>query len=140
MIFEIMKYCRNFFPVSYHSGTFTIEGGFIDCPFLAEGQYFLIENSVFNDGVYTYPTTELTDETFTGTVTALRIPSAFLELCEDVKAWQEKNGDISSANMSPYQSESFGGYSYSKLATQDASTVMSWQQAFKDRLKIWRKK
>ena len=52
-----------------------------------------------------------------------------------------ENGGADSAAMSPYMSESFGGYSYSKGASNTASggSVVTWQDAFKTRLAPWRK-
>ena len=40
---------------------------------------------------------------------------------------------------SPYVSESFGGYSYTKRSGSDSGSVGGWQEAFKARLSPWRK-
>ena len=64
MLYEIMRYCRNFFAVNSKIGKWEIVGGKIRLPFLLDGQYFLIKGSVFNDGVYKYPAEELTEEKF----------------------------------------------------------------------------
>ena len=113
MLNEILQYLHNWFsdPVERRTGTWTIENGTLDLPFLAEGQYFRIVGSVLNDGVYQYPATDLADETFDGAIWPLRIPLDLLSLVSDIEDWQSKYG---AAVAAPYQSESFGGYSYSK--------------------------
>lgn len=142
MLFEVMLYCRNFFPVpgGCKSGNYTISGGCISLDFLQDGQYFLVEGSVFNDGVYQYPCFEMYDEEFTGTITPLAPPRAFLNVVDEIKQWVDKNESAGSVNMSPFSSESFGGYSYSKAAGSGGSgcTSVSWKDVFGNRLKVWR--
>lgn len=135
MLYEVMKYCRNFFPVrgGYHDGAFVIESGSIDLPFAIPGEYLLIEGSKLNDGVYTYPMLDLQDEEFSGTITELSPDTEFLELVAEIEAYQSKYG-----NAGPYQSESFGGYSYSRAQGANGAAA-SWQTAFQSRLKTWRK-
>ena len=137
MLEQVLRHLNNWFLVEIHEGTFTVENGSIALPFLQTNQYFRICGSVFNDGLHQYPATDLTDETFTGTVWALAVPKAVVAPSEDIAASQEKNGD---AVASPYQSESFGGYSYTKRnAGNDNGTLNGWQDAFKSRLNDWRK-
>jgi hypothetical protein len=137
MLEQVLRHLNNWFLVEIHEGTFTVENGSIALPFLLTNQYFRICGSVFNDGLHQYSATDLTDETFTGTVWALAVPKAVVALAEDIAAWQEKNGE---AVASPYQSESFGGYSYAKRsAGSDGSALNGWQDAFRDRLNDWRK-
>lgn len=131
MLEQVLRHLNNWFLVEIHEGTFTVENGSITLPFLQTNQYFRVCGSVFNDGLHQYPAVDLTDETFTGSVWALVVPKAVVALAEDIAAWEEKNGE---AVLSPYTSESFGGYSYAK-----ASTVMGWQDAFRNRLNDWRK-
>lgn len=130
---ELLQHLRNWFlaPDGAHDGTYTVEGGSIDLPFLLPGQYFRVIGSVFNDGVHQSGDT-LTDETFTGSVWALAIPKAVIDLAEEIATWQTKNGD---AAAGLYTSESFGGYSYTKKGDGDTS----WQTAFRGRLNSWRK-
>lgn len=132
----VLNSINNWFDVSRHFGSFTISGGGITLPFLSDGQYFRIVGSVFNDGLHEYPATELTDETFDGAVWALAVPRAVVELAAEIEAWQEKNGD---AAASPYQSESFGGYQYSKAADAKTGGALTWEGAFRARLNQWRK-
>lgn len=137
MLEQVLRHLNNWFLVEIHEGTFTVENGSIALPFLQTNQYFRICGSVFNDGLHQYPAVNLTDETFTGTVWALAVPKAVVTLSTDIAAWQEKNGE---AVASPYQSESFGGYSYTKRsAGSDGGTLNGWQDAFRSRLNDWRK-
>ena len=138
MLEQVLMNIRRWFPVEggIHSGTFTIEGGGITLPFLLTNQYFRIVGSVFNDGLHQYPAVDLTDETFTGSVWALAVPKAVIDLADEIQKWQEKNGE---ASVSPYQSESFGGYSYSKATDAETGGAVTWQSAFKQQLSAWRK-
>lgn len=140
MLEELMRECRNWFvvPNGVHLGTFTIEDGSIALPFLVVGQYFRIIGSTFNDGVYQYGTGGLTDETFDGAVWAMAVPAAFVSLVEDVEAWRSK---YESAANSPFQSESFAGYSYTKSSAigNSGGSVTGWQSVFAARLNKWRK-
>lgn len=138
MLEQVLMNIRNWFTVDggIHSGTFTIEGGGIALPFLANGQYFRIIGSVFNDGLHQYPAADLVDEEFSGAIWALAIPKAVIELADEIQKWQGKNGE---ASVSPYQSESFGGYSYSKATDAETGGAVTWQSAFKKQLSAWRK-
>ena len=68
-------------------------------------------------------------------VWALAIPRSVLKITNEIDAWQQKNG---AAAASPYQSESFGGYSYSMRA-QSGESGAGWKDAFAGRLSDWRK-
>lgn len=137
MLTELLAEIRNYFevPNGRHFGTFTISGGSIaPLDFLQECQYFRIVGSVFNDGVYQYPATSLTDEVFEGAVWAMRLPPAVIALSAEIEEYC--NSDDGKA--SPYTSESFGGYSYTK-ATDANGAPIGWQKAFASRLSRWRK-
>ena len=138
MLEQVLMHLNNWFlvPCGIHEDTYTIEGGGITLPFLQNGQYFRICGSVFNDGLHQYPEGDLKTETFDGTVWALAVPQAVIELAAEIEAWQKKNGD---ASVSPYQSESFGGYSYSKATDGASGGAVTWQTAFRSRLSEWRK-
>ena len=138
MLEQVLMHLKNWFlvPGGIHEGTYTIEDGGIALPFLANGQYFRIVGSVFNDGLHQYPASDLKAETFDGTVWALAIPQAVIDLAVEIEAWETKNGD---ASVSPYQSESFGGYSYSKATDSATGGAVTWQSAFRSRLNAWRK-
>ena len=136
MLTELLAEIRNYFevPNGRHFGTFTISGGSIaPLDFLQEGQYFRIIGSVFNDGVHKYPDEKLTDETFNGAVWAMAVPRVVVDLSEEIKAYN----DSDAGKASPYTSESFGGYSYTK-ATDANGAPIGWQKAFASRLRQWR--
>lgn len=152
-ITEVCQEVRNYFApagkkydLSYiHEGTYTISGQSISpLEFIADGQYFRITGSAMNDGVYC-KTAEgmqtLTDEEFTGQIWEMSVPRAFLALCADISAWRTANESADSANMSPYMSESFAGYSYSKGASNGvgAGNAITWQSQFEQRLVAWRR-
>lgn len=138
MLEQVLMNIRNWFPVKggIHSGTFTIKDGGITLPFLANGQYFRIIGSVFNDGLHQYPAADLVNEEFFGAIWALAIPPAVVDLADKISKWQEKNGEAASGI---YQSESFGGYSYSKATDAETGGAVTWQSVFKRQLSAWRK-
>ena len=137
MLTELCAEVRNYFevPNGRHFDTFTISGGSIaPLDFLQEGQYFRIVGSVFNDGVYQYPATSLTDEVFEGAVWAMAVPPSIVALSAEIKAYN----DSDAGKPSPFTAESFGGYSYTK-ATDANGAPIGWQKAFASRLHKWRK-
>lgn len=139
MLEQILIEIHNWFQRDIYSGTYTIQDGVIALPFLQDGQYFRIMGSVFNDGLHRYgPDMELLqDETFSGTVWSLAIPKSVVDLAAEIAAWKEKYGAVID---SPYTSESFGGYSYSKASGAGDSTGSGgWQAAFRARLNPYRK-
>lgn len=105
---------------------------------IPNGAWYMVHGSWLNEGMHLHPATDLVDETFSGTITVMRIPRPLLRVVEDICAWQLANG---AAADSPFQSESFGGYSYTKSSgtSQDGSGLTGWRLAFRDRLSTWRK-
>lgn len=140
MLTELCGALRNWFETDRINGVYTVENGSIALPFLQEGQFFRVIGSVFNDGVHQYPDFGMHDETFEGSIWPMSVPPAVLILDKDIEVWQEKNGE---AAASPFTSESFGGYSYSKSSGGVSSSgnvgAITWQSTFKARLKQWRK-
>ena len=136
MLETIMRNLRNWFLQDAYSGEYVVHNGSIDLPFMKTGQYFRIVGSTLNDGVYRYPATGLVDEVFVGSVWALAIPKAFLDAVAEIEAWQEKHGD---AAAGPYQSESFGGYTYTKATDEKTGGAATWETTFRGRLNAWRK-
>lgn len=131
MLNEVMKHIRDYFPTGEAAeGKLTIEDGRISLPFLEN--YFLIEGSIYNDGVHERSDT-LINETFEGRVSALRPPKAFLDLVGQIEEYEAAAG-----KPGPFQSESFGGYSYTR-ATNAAGNIAGWQDVFKTKLNAWRK-
>lgn len=135
MLDEILAEIRNYFVVSVHSGDFEVIGGKLSpLDFLQNGQYFRIVGSVMNDGVYRYPYSGLTDETFSGEIWALAVPPTLIALAADIEEYEKKAKET----VSPYSSESFGGYSYTK-ATDSNGSPLTWEKVFAKRLNKWRK-
>lgn len=143
MLTEVCQYLRNWFnrkpdgtlyPV--YEGEFVIRDGRLLAD-LNDGQYFRVMGSLYNDGVRQQGS--LTDETFTGAVWSMSIPPEIVTLAAEIADWQGKFGTVD--NLSPYQSESFGGYSYSKGGggSADGTDPGTWQGAFAKRLNPWRK-
>lgn len=132
MLYEIMKSIRNFFVKDSQSGKFEIVEGKLSLPFLIDGDYFMIEGSKRNDEkIFVYPAEDLKDETFDGRVILIAPPESFLSLVAEIEEYAKKN------EASAYQSESFGGYSYTKAMTN--GHLATWQTAFGTRLNAWRK-
>lgn len=132
MLESVLAYLRNWFIVETYSGRYTISGGRIELPFLQNGQYFCIAGSVFNDGVHNYPTDNLSDEEFCGVVCAMAVPKSLLAVVKEIEDWQTK---YKNRAESPYQSESYDGYTYTLKSGESAT----WQKAFSAKLSRWRK-
>lgn len=141
---ELCQELKNWFirgDSDVHDGEFVIKSGVLEgADFLLENQYFRVEGSIFNDGVHQYGVDTLTDETFTGTISGMAIPPAVIELLKSISDWNDK---YAASAASPYMSESWNGYSYSKGGGGSASgaggVAMSWQNAFASQLNRWRK-
>ena len=159
---EVMEHLNNRFVRSEEEGEFTITGGYLLVPTLADGQWYWIEGSLFNDGLHRYGVSgndetsalvgsavvgkalvgssgadsesDLVDETFNGRILGLSIPRTFEALVEDMEAWLEAHP----ASSSGYTSESFGGYSYD-LPTTDNGTAVTVYDVFRSRLNKWRR-
>ena len=145
-IFEVCQYLKNWFTKNQaqYFGQITIENGALSETYgLKVGQYFRIIGSADNDGVYQYPITTLTDETFDGAIWEMALPKPFTALLNDIEAWKAKYAVVGSAAMSPFTSENISGvYGYSKSSGgNDTSKDKSgtWQGVFGARLAPWRK-
>lgn len=148
MLTQLCQYLRNWFERDKFYGSFTIADGVLTYAdgtalSLLTGQYYRIVGSVFSDGVHRWEDQEetLSEESFVGAVWSMGVPADVLTLAADIQTWAEKYAGADSAAMSPFTSESFGGYSYSKNAGGAAGTGggTSWQSVFADRLAPWRK-
>ena len=143
MAISINDFCEevnNYFEQTRIFGEFEIANGNIDLNRygIQEGQYIRVVGSVFNDGVYQYPIppeNELVDEKFDGAIWVMAVPSSVITQIEEVNQWEATN---QSTLNSPYQSESFGGYSYT-LKTENAEGGLNWQTHFRRKLDRWRK-
>jgi len=107
-----------------------------------DGVWYRIQGSYLNDGMHLRgdESEGLTDETFSGTITTHVIPKALLSVVEEISDWNAKSGATANG---PYQSESFGGYSYSLKGSSTASgtnaPATGWRAVFAGRLNQWRK-
>lgn len=145
MLTEFFQYLRNWFYGNEprFDDEFTIENGQLNISDeIKLGQYYRIFGSTLNDGVYLHDGKEsLLTETFTGTVRLMAVPKEVSGLIAEISAWQAKYGTFDSEAMSPFNSESFAGYSYTKSAGNSSNTpaASTWQSAFGSRLSLWRK-
>ena len=143
---ELCQELRNWFDrdqekwigkIAITNDEITVDGAKIE---LLEGQYYRVIGSLLNDGVYQYPDSELKDEEFDGAVWSMAIPPSVADLANEIGIWCENNADKIN---SPYQSESFGGYSYTLKSggstSTDGSGGFGWRTQFADRLNRWRK-
>ena len=138
MLEQVLDFIHNYFEYEIVRGTFSIVNGSLqNSDFLQDGQYFKIVGSVFNDGVWN-TSDGLTDETFDGEVWCMAIPPRLTSIVTDIENWNNANKDVI---MSPYQSESFGGYSYSKASgySNGNSGPIGWKDVFGSQLNQWRK-
>ena len=146
MLAEVMRYVNNRFDrdprgnrYGSASGHFSVNGGELDVDGLKEGQYFWVEGSVLNDGLHMHPDTEMRDEEFDGNVVFLVVPSSFEDLASEIADWMERNANTIDGAL---QSESFGGYSYSRESGGTNGNEMpaaAWQVHFGARLRPYRK-
>lgn len=147
MMTELCLYLNNWFDYEQpkYFGTFKVEDGVLvlldgDMGIL-NGQYYRICGSVFNDGVHKHGSEHLTDETFDGSVWLMAVPKDVVNIATEIALWQQKYGGAESVNMSPFQSENFAPYSYTKASVGAGSTssVPTWQSVYADRLRRYRK-
>lgn len=146
---EICAEIKNYFTFENdrHIGNFSIENGMITPQLDIPTDYIRIVGSHLNDGVHHRTNEEgwgLVDEPeFHGAVWIMSPPVHFIGLVEEIESWQEANGKADSVAMSPFQSESFGGYSYSKgsgsSGSGGASSIPTWLSQYASRLKIYRR-
>lgn len=142
MLNELCLEIKNYFDKGLPKflGKIVIEGGRITNEDFNEAikpnQYFRIVGSIFNDGVYCFKEDlTLEDETFDGGVWLMAVPKAVVDIAKEIEDWQKDNA---SALDSPYQSESFGGYSYTKKSGANGGNLR-WQDIFATRLSMYRR-
>lgn len=141
---DVCAELNNWFDVKRAIGDFEItENGltvFVDD--IYDDQYYRIVGSVLNDGVYQKGVAHtFKPEKFRGGVWAMAVPPAVIALCDEIDAYVEK---YANQINSPFQSESFDGYSYSKssgYARENSGNINSadWKSVFAGRLNRWRK-
>lgn len=145
MLEKVCRHVHNYFTRAAYPGTYTITDGALALDFLKEGQRFHVVGSDLNDGVYTWHATGITndddneaaqlkDETFNGSICAMAVPRAFIDLVGEVSAWQVTYGEKAA---SPFQSETvIGVYSYDKGYKSGSvnGAPMTWESEFSSRL------
>lgn len=117
-------------------GTYEIKNGTLPLDHITEGQCVRIVGSIFNDGVHMYPFYDLQDETFTGAVMPMRIPPEVMQIAAEVQRIEAEGGNTS---VSPYTSESFGGYSYTRATDSNGVPLSDMSLLVNQRLEKWRK-
>lgn len=143
MLTEICAEIKNYFckPEDIITGNFSIvDGSIVPSIDFAEGQYFRIVGSVFNDGVHKDGDALIDEAEFHGAVWKMRVPQEIINLAEEIDDWQTKNADTIT---SPYMSESFGGYTYTKAigygTTDKVGSDWRSQASFASRLNPYRR-
>lgn len=148
MLDEICAELKNYFAKDEDRfiDDWTISNGVITPQIDMPTAYIRIVGSRLNDGVYKVSelATKLEDETFHGAIWVMSPPRAFLDLVKEIEAWQAEYGGATSTALSPFSSESFGGYSYSKATGTrsgggTSSAAPSWQATYAARLKRYRR-
>ena len=128
MLTEICAYLHNYFEYERHHGEIVISSGTISCNgetiTLDDGQYFALFRGRIPLGVYKKGET-IPDKTFKGAIWLMDVPKGITEADAWAEAWKLKNGGVDSENNSAFQSESFGGYSYSKGTNSKGKGGMS---------------
>lgn len=144
MLTEFCAEVKNYFLAhgadDVHTGLFVITGRQLEpLDFLERGQYIRIIGSRHNDGVWKYGVDQLRNEAFDGAVWAMSVPPHVVALSEEIDKWTADNAETLN---SPYTSESFGGYSYSRATGNSASGKQggySWRDHFAARLTPYRR-
>lgn len=119
---DLKNYFITDFDKDLYFGEFVIANNIITLDFLETNQYFRIVGSKFNDGVYKYDNKlTLVDETFSGAIWAMSVPPDFLAAVKEAE-------DYLTAHPTgiEFQSESFGGYSYTRNQGGKSTSTGFW--------------
>lgn len=137
---EVLNYINNYFYKFGVIGKFTIAGNKI---YLQgnyyKSQYIYIKGSMLNDGIYEVKDIiddelyfeGLDDEVFDGVIYSLRVPKQLKEKVKEIQDFKTTN------KPSQMQSESFGGYSYTRASVN--GKPMTWKDVYKDDLAPYNK-
>ena len=85
--------------------------------------------------MYIYPEYGLKDETFDGSVWPMNVPAEVRCLAAEIDEYRHTHDDDKTPE---FNSESFGGYSYTR-ATNSDGLPLTWRDVFRKRLNPWRK-
>lgn len=128
-IAAVMRHVRNYFERGCVEGEFAVSGGVLTPA--PNAPFFAVEGSMCHDGVYRPgEMKEAPQEKFTGKVWLLCPPDDFLQLCEEISAFDDANP------ASAMQSESFGEYSYTRGGD---SSKQTWAAVFASKLNSYRR-
>ena len=129
-IAAVMAETRNYFVRQRIDGSINISGGMVVSPKI-NAPYVYIKGSTFHDGLWEMVGLSLVrdnhpNETFDGCIWLLYPPNDFVDLCDEIAAFDAKTP------AGALQSESLEGYSYTRGST-------TWQEAFASRLRPYRR-
>lgn len=136
MLEQVLGEIHSWFVADAISDKFKVADGRLSLPrgvSIRDGQYLRVVGSVFNDGLYQWPTSGLVDEVFRGEVWVLAVPREVQDLASEIEEWESKNAP------GPYVSESFGGYSYTRATNGATGQAAGWRDRFRQELNRWRK-
>lgn len=128
----------NFYALTIHNNRVDLSTVFKDAQ---NGDKIIVVGSS-HDGVYEFSeggidlsvTPVIESGVLSGGFGRMFVPPTVFALLDEINEWCVTNADM---RFSPYTSESFGGYSYSKASGSGDNG--SWQGAFASRLNRWRK-
>lgn len=131
---ELCDYTHNFFDQADAPifGEFTFDPDTVPAG-IVSGQYFLVQGSIFNDGVHQAGEGDLCPETFTGTVQPMRVPEAFAALAKKITDY-----DANLPSGGVYASQSFAGWS-GTLATGSDGLPADGVTRYRKEINRWRK-
>lgn len=138
---QVMRTVNNYFATGYRATSWSITGGSLSPDeTLQPGMWIAVSGSMFHDGVWQLDQwlglsgadCHLTDEKFYGRIYFLKPPQAFIDLCGRISEFAQNTP------ANGLQSESFGEYSMSRASGKNGG-VLTWEEAFADELRPWRK-
>lgn len=128
MLSRICVYLKNYFEteriigdVVISDGVITVDGVEVE---LADGEYFALFHEHYAYGVFQNGADYVEDNSFRGAVWRMDVPDSILDAMKWALEWEAKNGNPDDNANSAFNSESFGGYTYTK-AQSSMSTIGS---------------
>ena len=141
MIGQICQYIKNYFTYEHDRiiGDWSVVNGKLVPSLDIPTDYYAIFGSRKNNGVHKvndYGDVLVDEGPFHGSVWFMSPPQDFLDKVEEITAWIDTYGKTLN---SPYTSESFGGYSYTKGKSRSGSDFgITWRDQFGPELKsLW---
>lgn len=132
---KMCQYCRNYFVRGTYTGVITIIDGKIQGVNIPDNTYYTITGSIYNDGLAEAGDYLIDEEPFYGTVSFCAIPKTFINLAVEIDNWETKQKQSpNNVLLSPFTSESFDEYSYSKELGK-----CGWKSVFAEELRTFMK-